>query len=658
MSDNYVYFEEYGEVSISDLTKEQILSEELLSFVFDEEDALNREMLITEIGLKAKEHKVKREFENLIKACKRSIRKGGDQNVTDFPVPAESDIKNLRCGSWITKDTGEIETLAYGLGNKVTACLHPIIPVKRLINTETGEEQIVLAFFRNHHWRKIVVEKEIISSASKITSLSKKSIQVTSENAKALVRYLSEVEHLNEDDIRIYRSSGKLGWHDNNVFLPYDKEIQFDAEDSFREIYHAIGTKGDKDAWLEHMRKLRMTKNIEIKLSIAASLASALVEKLDALPFIVDFYGETGHGKTVLLKVAASCWADPGESKYIGSFRATPTSLEVRADMLNSLPMILDDTSNANPRIKEDYESTVYSLCAGKGRSRSNVNLGANNEKRWNNCTLTNGEKPLSSYTDQGGGINRIIECRCAGSIFEDPKGTVAVVEENFGFAGAEMVRLLKETDEKTLKEKYDYFADKLNDHKRTSKQIMALATILVADEIATESIFMDGMYISIEDAAKLLVTTEELSDNFRCYRYICDKAKMNPMRFDNEDYETVFNGERWGTFMFDESDKYAVFFPTALDELCKSGGFSKKSFVSWGVDQGVIFPGENGKNSRVVKVNGKAKRGYWVKMNEHDDNAEVKKWSWKNINLSNVDEEIPFNDSQKHQETLNFPKV
>jgi hypothetical protein len=647
MDEQYVYFDEYGEVNVSDLTKEQILSEELLSCVFDEEDVLNREMLITAIGMKAKEYKIKREFDNLIRACKKAVRSDGGENVTVFPVPEDDEIKNLRCGSWITKSTGEIETLAYGLGNKITACLHPIIPVKRLINTETGEEQIVLAFFRNHHWRKLVVAKEVISSATKITSLSKSSVQVTSENAKALVRYLSEVEHLNEDDIKIFRSSSKLGWHDNDVFLPYDKEIQFDAEDSFREIYHAIGAKGDRETWLEHMRKLRMSKNIEVKLSIAASLASPLVEKLDALPFIVDFYGETGHGKTVLLKVATSCWADPAESKYIGSFRATPTSLEVRADMLNSLPMILDDTSNANPRIKEDYESTVYSLCAGKGRSRSNVNLGANNEKRWSNCTLTNGEKPLSSYTDQGGGINRIIECRCKGEIFEDPKGTVAVVEENFGFAGREMIEAIKSMTAKDLRERFDYFAKKLNDHKRTAKQIMALAVILVADEIATESIFQDGMYISVEDAAKLLVTTEELSDNFRCYRYICDKARMNPLRFESEDSELIFNGERWGTFMFDGDEKYAVFFPTALDELCKTGGFSKKSFVTWAVERDYIMPSAKGDNSRVVKVNGQSRRGYWIKMNGPEDREQVSAASWKNLNLSSVSEEIPFDFTQ-----------
>ena len=59
----------------------------------------------------------------------------------------------------------------------------------------------------------------------------------------------------------------------------------------------------------------------------------------------VDLWGETEGGKSVTLMLAASVWANPAESAYIGDFKTTDVALEAKANMLNHLPMILDDTS-------------------------------------------------------------------------------------------------------------------------------------------------------------------------------------------------------------------------------------------------------------------------------------------------------------------------
>ena len=62
--------------------------------------------------------------------------------------------------------------------------------------------------------------------------------------------------------------------------------------------------------------------------------------------------------------VATSVWAEPGESRYIGDFKTTDVALEAKADMLNNLPMILDDTSKTSSRIRDNFEGVVYDLSA------------------------------------------------------------------------------------------------------------------------------------------------------------------------------------------------------------------------------------------------------------------------------------------------------
>ena len=109
-------------------------------------------------------------------------------------------------------------------GIEEVACYHPILPVERLKNLETGEEQIKLAYKRNHHWQEIIVPKTMITSANKIVALSGRGIAVTSENARLLVKYLADVENGNDDYIDVQYSSSKLGWIGSG-FIPYDNDI-------------------------------------------------------------------------------------------------------------------------------------------------------------------------------------------------------------------------------------------------------------------------------------------------------------------------------------------------------------------------------------------------------------------------------------------------
>ena len=356
-----------------------ILSEEVFVEIFEQDDAIRRAQMLLSFQDRAKELGVKGQFDTMVKAfekTEREMQKKQQQsqtlieNWTNFTGKYDS----MKCGSWLAADNG-IRTFNKDYSNEVVVCYHPILPIGRLRNLETGEEQIQLAYKRNHRWTEITVPKDIISSANKIVSLSKLGVAVTSENAKLMVKYLSDVENLNDDDIPVRRSSSKLGWIGEG-FLPYDTDVIFDGDGSFGQVYESIRERGSWQDWLDHVRELRRSGRPEIKFSLAASFASILVNRLGALPFIVDLWGETEGGKSVSMMLAASVWANPDGGQYIGDFKTTDTQLEIRADLLNHLPMMLDDTSKTSSRIRDNFEGVVYDLCSGKGKSRSNKELG------------------------------------------------------------------------------------------------------------------------------------------------------------------------------------------------------------------------------------------------------------------------------------------
>lgn len=608
-------------VPLNQLDADSILSDDVLTELFDQEDEIYKSRLMLSLIDRADALGVKKKFEELIKAYKRverenrrrrreeekkNVPKSLVNNWTNFDGPYD----NMICKEWIASDDG-IYLMNYNTGfTDILACYHPIIPVERLKNLETGEEQIKLAYKRNNRWSEIIVPKTMITSANKIVALSGRGVSVTSENAKYLVRYLSDVENANDNYINVQYSSSKLGWIQGG-FLPYDTEIIFDGDSRFKQLFDSIGEYGNRTVWMEHIKKIRKRGRVEVKFMLAASFASVLVSIVGGLPFFVDLWGETEGGKSVAMMVAASVWANPDESRYIGDFKTTDVALEAKADMLNHLPMMLDDTSKKNRKIEENFEGIVYDLASGKGKSRSNKELGINRENRWKNCILTNGERPLNSYVTQGGAINRILEIECGQNVFENPRETAEIIKHNYGFAGKDFIDAVKAIGKEEIVRIQQEFLDRLYDDEKMQKQSMALSIILVADEIATDYIFNDGQYISIEDAKKALIDRNELSDNERCYRYVLDKIAMNGQRFD-----ISTNCEKWGII----EDGYAYMYNQAFDELCTSGGFSKKSFLSWAARNHLVQSDSKGNPTKQKKICGKNNRCVCLKINQDMD--------------------------------------
>lgn len=608
------------------LDKDSILEEKIFQELFDQEDEIKKARLMIALADRAEELGVKTKFNTILRAYKkvdREMQKKSPslvENWTNFTGPYD----NMKCGLWIASDHGIYAQKEGGLED--VACYHPILPVERLKNLETGDEQLKLAYKRNNRWEEIIVPKDLVATASKITALSKRGIAVTSENAKLLVRFLSDVENFNDNEIQVQYSTSKLGWIKNG-FIPYDTEIVFDGDSRFKQVFESIEQRGSRETWYEHVKALRKAGRIEVKFLLAAAFASVLIGPLGALPFFVDLWGETEGGKSVTLMLACSIWANPDENRYIGDFKTTDVALEARADLLNNLPMMLDDTSKTSSRIRDNFEGIVYDLCSGKGKSRSNKDLGMNRENRWRCAILTNGERPLSSYVTQGGAINRILEVECGEKVYRDPQGTAELIKKNYGFAGREFISVLKEIGFKKVEEIQQEIQREIFDDEKMQKQSISLSIVLTADRIATDYLFQDGQYIGMDEAEQVLVDRNDLSDNERCYQYILSEVDINRAKFD----PATQTNEKWGLI----ENGFAVIYNNVFDSICKKGGFSKKAFLSWADKNGLIQT-QGGRMTKLKKAEGKTLRCVFLKIDPTVDEDGFQ-------NVENIQEELPF---------------
>ena len=611
--------------NIEELQAQDFMSKQLYEELFAIKSKIDRSEVKFRLMDRAKAVKTKhiaeefiREFQKAEQEKEKAERANNSlqiiENITNFyPDSIDKSYPQMACGSWIATENGIFSSETSKARELV--CHHPIMPIRRLKNIETGEEQITITFKRDGYWTEITVPKIDVVTSRAITNLARFGVQVNSENARLLVKYLADVEMYNADMIDVQHSTSKLGWHDN-IFVPYDLSIVFDGEYRFKTLFQSIQEHGDYFKWITLAKQLRSCGRLEPRIALAASFASVLIQPLGALPFIVDFYGQTGGGKTVTINIAASVWGNPAPGAYVGNFRSTDTSLETRADMLNNFPMILDDSKNASQYIQDNYETLIYNLCSGKGKGRSNKDLGAMKENTWSNVTICNGEYPISEHADSGGAINRIIEVECREDIYENPAEINDTVLKNHGFAGRVFVGIVKQKthDElKTMKiaiekefEKYDFPA----------KQIMAMSTLLLADKLATEFMFKDGRALTVEDVADILTRKKDVSEGQRCYEFILESLSSYGQHFD-----TQFSCDQWG-FMEnpDESgDRYVYFYPKMFENLLKNNGFSRKAFSAWAINRDLIK--HTGNRDTVSKRNGgSVKRFFAVKITDLEE--------------------------------------
>lgn len=623
-------------MEVGELTAKELLSMATFDMIMDSPSLIEREILIQQCIDRAEELGVKTKFANLVKAFKAEEKRlqkqmqddKKSQNINNEVDYSDIDEK-LYCGSWIADDMGVRRLTDRGV---VVACPHPITILARYINIQTGKEKVRLKFKKRFNWKEIVIEKNVISSASKIVALSDYGVAVTSENAKLLVAFLSDIENMNIESIEEKNSTSKLGWI-NGKFIPYDVSVQFDNEDKLKSVYESIGTRGDENVWYSLARSIKNNSRLEPKIYFAASFASVLIEPLNALPFIVNLWGETGKGKTVALMLAASVWAYPGNDGYIPKAKGTEASLEVRLDFLNNFPLMFDDLSQLKDKYKEDFSEFVYMLCSGRSKERSNKELGLNRAATWKNIILTNSEHSLVSETMQGGAINRIIDVEMAdGYIFENGNEVVQILDKNYGFAGREFMEAITELGFDKIKEMQQVFFEKIKNRaselgvEKEEKQMIPMSILLTADKISADHVFKDGIYLDFNECFELIKDKDSVSEHERAYEFIKSEISINNGYFQHEgvkngkfEVQRAINNQTWGVI----TEEYIIIQQNIFKKMCQDANCSFKAFLSWLKRKNLVTT-ENGRMTKVKKINGENSRCIWLRKPEFTEFVEV----------------------------------
>lgn len=539
-------------------------------------------------------------------------------NQTMFPgQPAQLD-----CGQYVADEYGV--SRINELGAEVEVISHPLMPVKRVTNIETFEEKLEISYQRGKDpWKSLTISREQLASAQKIIGLSRQGVDVNSENAKEVVKFMSKLESLNYDVLPKQNSVSHMGWIEDGRFMPYVDDVSYDGESpELMRMYSEFAPHGNEDEWMRIAREVRNAESMPARIALAAAFAAPLVQIMGGLPFFVHLWGESGCGKTVGLMLAASVWGNPEVGRYIKTFSGTKVSMELYASFCCNLPILFDELQVVSDR--KTFDDLIYMLSEGTSKGRGAKDGGLQVQKHWSSCIISTGEMPITQSNSGGGAVARTLEINYGGRpLFNDARGVANSLKEHYGFVGPKFINLLRRDGIlSALKNNQKKFYSELIKEDIHDKQVLSASILLAADTLATMGIFKDNRALTVEDVKGYLVSRTETDVNLRCYQWLIGYCAANPRKFDTSDSAV---GECWGQYKTDHGIEYVCINKSVLEELLKNKGFSAGAFIDWARRKDLLkcqYYGRGDKNNRptkIIVVNGKQVPHYWIKLPEEE---------------------------------------
>lgn len=471
----------------------------------------------------------------------------------------------------------------------------PVI-VSKILPASFGDVKVELAFKVSGKWRTGVFKRSVIATSRSIVSLSDFGADVTSENAGAVVKWLSAFEQTNREMIPTQRRISHYGWLAEDQFYPgICDDVYFDSAEAGRSASVGVG-KGSLDEWVKAMEPHRL-KSPVFRFILASAFAAPLIKPFHQRIFMVYNWGGSKGGKTAALKAALSAWGDP--ESLMTSFDATKVGLENTAAFFCDLPLGINERQLAGDK-QGWLEGLVYMLSEGKGRVRGNKEGGLRELKTWRTVAIANGEESLTASTSQTGVSTRVIEIY--GKPFEVETEAAAMYDAvlaHHGHAGPMFAKWLvkfEQLNPGALQKVFDDLRKHVSNLNRTSASKDASIALVGTADFIISLIFWKKDAREAMSEAKALInavisdksqeTDEEMDVNVQAWEFIQNWIASNAVEFTDS-----FRRERLGTFDTNVIDdaKTVWVFPTSLEKAVTGRGYAYKKTLRWMAENGKI---------------------------------------------------------------------
>ncbi len=359
---------------------------------------------------------------------------------------------------------------------------------------------------------------------------------------------------------------------------------------------------------------------------MAVSFASVLLEPLRVLPFVCHVWGPSGTCKTVALMVAMSIWGNPRMGGLVKTMNMTKNAIMRNAAFLCSLPFAGDELQTIKDKWSGNFDQLIYQITEGVDRGRAKQHGGVEETRSWKNSFLFTGEEPITKTNSNAGSKNRVIEIALDGPLMEDGHYVSSVVQDNYGFAGKMFVEYIQQTETEKLLNRYRELFEKLCRLDTTDKQAMAMACILLADELAVSLFFSAERPLAVEDVWQYMQRSKEVDVAEQAYQAVLNWAAMNPVRFENpKDDDSPNRGEVWGKIEESSNtvDEVLVLNRDVLIRFLNQSGYDYTAISRQWANKDYLIRNSQGKMVHQTKVYGIKSSYVKLRLPQDDDRTD-----------------------------------
>lgn len=307
-------------------------------------------------------------------------------------------------------------------------------------------------------WARKSVDRYHAMDGRSLTRLASDGFPVHSGNCGELVKYLAAFESHNAANMPRISVTTHMGWTGDDFMWGTEcltGDMRITGDDGLMQRAKGYHSGGTWEEWQAACSALLCPSPLAM-LGVYVAACAPLLHLMDAPGFVFDLSGETSHGKSTVMGAWSSVWGDP--SRVVGSWASSSTvGPTITAWFLHSLPVMLDDTK----RGREDVIGRMmYDIPAGQEQMKGSADGGLRELKRWHTLLISNGEAPITSFTQDGGAHARCL-CVQGAPIHsgEQARGIDKAFSEHFGHLGPRV--LLKALEDPSgLRERYRKYRD------------------------------------------------------------------------------------------------------------------------------------------------------------------------------------------------------
>ena len=529
------------------------------------------------------------------------------------------DLQNFSIPSGYSVSENGIEKVAGE--TMISVCRRSVIIKAKTFSVDEKIYKLILAYMKTTGEMESLpaTEAAIIFNRNKLVDLANNGLPVTSSNATLLVDYLDAFNADNENNFPMTYTVSRCGWYHFNgtdhfidprrncVITNKEKNISVvvDSTSQFAQSLRQIGSLKNWKRAYELAKKSPVARII-----VAATIAPILLKILGERNFLLHIYAPTRAGKTTALYLGASAI---GSEKIIRSFDATRNGLAGVATDVSDYAFLVDEKQVADSKLKEQFDTLVYSLANGIGRTKLNKDSTVKKIQDWRTIVIMTGETLLLPDNVTGGANTRLLTIAAPKVILPADicKEIRTIIKENYGLVFPLVINKVFELDFDNLRKWYTEIVDAftaaypelLPDYCR----YMAILTL--ADALLNFTLGEDFNTV-LQDAKSnamqifpLLPTTTEISDTRREKDFVLAIIAQNQSRFIGGNIPL----DRMQTICGKLDDREYVYIAAKfLQDECNRDGYDYRKLVSDLVADGFFTPAdaiERGNKSTLYTV-------------------------------------------------------